>query len=46
MEFEGIRIMECIVNRNNANIRQDKTKLEKIKPFCSIVLRGLNINYC
>lgn len=38
MEFEGIRIMECNVNRNNAHIRQ---KLDKIKPFfCSI--NGVN----
>jgi len=38
MEFEGIRIMERSVNRNNAYIRQ---KLDKIKPFfCSI--NGIN----
>jgi len=38
MEFEGIRIMERSVNRNNAYIRQ---KLDKNKPFfCSI--NGIN----
>jgi hypothetical protein len=38
MEFEGIRIMERNVNRNNAYIRQ---KLDKNKPFfCSI--KGVN----
>lgn len=44
MEFEGLRIMERIVNRNHSYIR---TKLDKNKPFCFfVILMGLIINYC